>query len=216
MSHLLFYSSFSFSCYFGPWFHSPHSPPPPPPPTPRVCLLHHIERIDHQQPTPISFFDTYWFVLVTLSTVGYGDIAPKHWTGKLLVAVFIITALIYLIPQLEELFEAFQMQRKLHNTVSYQKSGKHIIVCAKRMKPLVLRDFLTEFYSDPSHYVRACMCLGHMLALFASILTVMVDSKHQKTGASECLMARIKLPFTILFGRGGSLMSFLCVMLSLQ
>ena len=186
MSYLLFYMShflpisFSFSRYFwSPGFshHSPlpplpssptfSSPPPPPspplpppssslPPTPRVCLLHHIERIDHQQPTRISFFDTYWFVLVTLSTVGYGDIAPKHWTGKLLVAVFIITALIYLIPQLEELFEAFQMQRKLHNTVSYQKSGKHIIVCAKRMKPLVLRDFLTEFYSDPSHYVRAC------------------------------------------------------------
>lgn len=129
---------------------------PPSLPHSRVCLLHHIERIDHQQPTRISLFDTGWFVLVTLSTVGYGDITPKHWTGKLLVAVFIITALIYLIPQLEQLFEAFQMQQKLHNTVSYQKSGKHIIVCAKRMKPLVLRDFLTEFYSDPSHYVRAC------------------------------------------------------------
>ena len=157
-------------------------PLPSLPPTLRVCLLHHIERIDHQQPTRISLFDTGWFVLVTLSTVGYGDIAPKHWTGKLLVAIFIITALIYLIPQLEELFEAFQMQRKLHNTVSYQKSGKHIIVCAKRMKPLVLRDFLTEFYSDPSHYVRACANTnGRMLALFPGIVTVKIYSKHQKT-----------------------------------
>ena len=92
--------------------------------------------------------------MVTMSTVGYGDISPNHWTGQALVTIFILSALIYLIPQLQILYEAFTLQQKLHNTVGFKQVGKkHILICAKRLKPLVLRDFLTEFYSDPTHYV---------------------------------------------------------------
>ncbi len=119
-----------------------------------MCLLHHIQRID----TRISLFDTYWFVMVTISTVGYGDINPSHWSGKLLVTVFIVAALVLLVPQLEELYETFQMQQKLQNSVSYTRAEKHIIICSSVMKPLVLRDFLTEFYADPSHYVSLLNC----------------------------------------------------------
>lgn len=114
-----------------------------------MCLLHHVQRIDSR----ISLFDTYWFVMVTLSTVGYGDISPSHWTGKLLVTIFIVAALVLLVPQLEELYETFQLQQKLQNSVSYTQAEKHIIICSSFMKPLVLRDFLTEFYADPTHYV---------------------------------------------------------------
>ena len=121
--------------------------------THRVCLLHHFFRID--QGNHLTFFETYYFVMVTMSTVGYGDFSPGHWTGRLLITVFVISALIYLIPHLEKLFEAFQMQQKLHNSVNFKKAGlKHILICATQLKPLVLRDFLTEFYSDPDHLVR--------------------------------------------------------------
>jgi len=92
--------------------------------------------------------------MVTMSTVGYGEIAPRHWTGRILVTIFIFTAIIYLIPQLHTLYEAFNLQQRLHNTVGFKDVGKrHILICSQALRPLVLRDFLTEFYSDPAHYV---------------------------------------------------------------
>lgn len=92
--------------------------------------------------------------MVTMSTVGYGDIAPKHWTTRVLVTFFIVTAIIYLIPQLHQAYEAFSLQQQLHNTLSFKDRGRrHILICSQALKPLVLRDFLTEFYSDPANYV---------------------------------------------------------------
>ncbi len=114
-------------------------------------MIHHIFRNDIQ----IGFFDTFWFIMVTMSTVGYGDYSPLAWPGKLLVILLIVSAILYLIPRLEELYQAFQVQRKLHNSVSVKQLGeKFILICSTTLKPIVLRDFLTEFYSDPTHYVR--------------------------------------------------------------
>ena len=114
-----------------------------------MCLLHRVELINSQ----LGFFDTLWFVLVTLSSVGYGDISPVHYTSKLLVMLFIILGFIVIIPQLDELYHAFQMQKKLHNSVSYRDSHKHVILCSYELKPMVLRDFLAEFFSDPKNLV---------------------------------------------------------------
>lgn len=116
----------------------------------RVSVIHHIFRNDIQT----DFFDTFWFIMVTMSTVGYGDYSPIAWPGKVVVMLFIIIAILYLIPRLEELYEAFQVQQKLHNSISLKQSGeKFILICSAHLKPIVLRDFLTEFYSDPTHYV---------------------------------------------------------------
>ena len=64
-------------------------------------------RIDHR----LTLFDTYWFVMVTVTTVGYGDISPSHWTTRLLVTLFIIIGVVRLVPQLEELYKAFMVSR---------------------------------------------------------------------------------------------------------
>lgn len=119
------------------------------PPLSRVCLLHRVELVNSH----LNFFDTIWFVLVTLSSVGYGDISPDHYTGKLLVMLFIILGFIVILPQLEELYHTFQLQRRLHNSVSYTDSRKHVILCSPELKPMVLRDFLAEFFSDPKNLV---------------------------------------------------------------
>ena len=59
----------------------------------------------------LSLFDTYWFVMITITTVGYGDIAPTHWTTRLLVTIFIVAGVAVLIPQVEELYTAFLVGR---------------------------------------------------------------------------------------------------------
>ncbi|GAG16210.1 unnamed protein product, partial [marine sediment metagenome] len=36
-------------------------------------------------PTPIPYFDLLYFSLVTITTVGYGDIQPGLWVSKIFV-----------------------------------------------------------------------------------------------------------------------------------
>ena len=146
----------------------------------RVGVLHHVFRNDIQ----IDFFDTSWFLLVTMSTVGYGDISPEAWLGKLLVVLVIVTAIIYIIPKLEELYQAFQIQQKLHNSVSVKQSrGKFVLICSTHLEPLVLRDFLTEFYSDPNHYVSSvcfvqCVCVY----MYSDLLLKMMNPSFAQRG----------------------------------
>ncbi|XP_019852945.1 PREDICTED: potassium channel subfamily T member 2-like [Amphimedon queenslandica] len=110
-----------------------------------LCLIHHFERLGKK----ISLFDTYWFVVVTFSTVGYGDISPAHWTGKVIITIFIIAALMYLPPKVDKLWRSFTLHRKHYKQYNKANITKHVVLAAVDLKPLVLRDFLSELYSDP-------------------------------------------------------------------
>jgi voltage-gated potassium channel len=49
----------------------------------------------HQRGTPIhSWFDSLWLSIETLSTVGFGDVAPVGWAGRLVTSGFIIFTLV--------------------------------------------------------------------------------------------------------------------------
>ncbi|KAI8603965.1 hypothetical protein EDD21DRAFT_301493 [Dissophora ornata] len=43
--------------------------------------------------TPHTVWDAFYFILITASTVGYGDITPKSLEAKVVVMIFIIVAL---------------------------------------------------------------------------------------------------------------------------
>ena len=44
----------------------------------------------YQKLENLSVLDSYYYVVVTLSTIGYGDIAPKTSAGKLFTIFFIV------------------------------------------------------------------------------------------------------------------------------
>ena len=70
-----------------------------------------------------------YFVVVTLSTVGYGDITAKSEEGRLCVIVFIIIVIILIPKQTNELIRLMGMQsvyaRKFYK---YNTEVPHIIV----------------------------------------------------------------------------------------
>jgi hypothetical protein len=45
---------------------------------------------------PIGFFDSIYFVIVTFTTLGYGDISPTNWIGQLFVIITALTGYLFL------------------------------------------------------------------------------------------------------------------------
>jgi len=58
-----------------------------------ICagLYHHFEQ-------SASFGDSIWWAVVTASTVGYGDISPSTWEGRLLAGILISVMVLLVIP----------------------------------------------------------------------------------------------------------------------
>nr|XP_046213717.1 potassium channel subfamily T member 1-like [Oncorhynchus gorbuscha] len=57
-----------------------------------ICGFQHLERAGKK----LTVFDSWYFCVVTFSTVGYGDVTPNVWPSKLLVIIMISVALVVL------------------------------------------------------------------------------------------------------------------------
>ena len=57
-----------------------------------ICGIHHLERAAKQW----NFFECTWFVVVTFSTVGYGEYTPDDVPAQTFVILMIACALIML------------------------------------------------------------------------------------------------------------------------
>lgn len=57
-------------------------------------LIYQFER----GKTVESFGDAIWWAIVTASTVGYGDISPQTWQGRIIAGLLISTMVLLVIP----------------------------------------------------------------------------------------------------------------------
>jgi voltage-gated potassium channel len=57
-------------------------------------LIYQFERGE----TVKSFGDAIWWAIVTASTVGYGDISPQTWQGRVIAGVLISVMVLLVIP----------------------------------------------------------------------------------------------------------------------
>jgi voltage-gated potassium channel len=93
-----------------------------------AMVLYFAER--HGSGTLKTFGDAIWFCLVTLSTVGYGDIAPVTAVGRVVTGAFILFTLttigILVAAFNEALLEVKRMEE--HGLIPTKMKG-HVIVC---------------------------------------------------------------------------------------
>lgn len=93
-----------------------------------------------------NFFNSAYFVIVTLSTVGYGDFSPATVQGRLYTLVMIIVGIVIFTSVIGELVEQSSKGRGSGWFVK-QHDSRHVIVTGTpKLSDLVL--FVSEFYSD--------------------------------------------------------------------
>lgn len=108
-----------------------------------------FEQIMGYPPTPplISFGDALYFSVVTIATVGYGDIAPVTPIGRAVDMIFIVTAIIIVPMQVNRLGELIALQSKFKITIKPEASEvPHLLIVGNVQREYVLREFLQELY----------------------------------------------------------------------
>ncbi|XP_062525171.1 potassium channel subfamily T member 2 isoform X2 [Bombyx mori] len=118
-----------------------------------VCGIQHFQRAGHRH---LNLFQATYFVVVTFSTVGYGDFVPDIWPSQLFMVVMIGVALVVLPTQLktlqfEQLAFTWMERQKLGGSYSSHRaqSEKHVVVCSTTLHADTIMDFLNEFYAHP-------------------------------------------------------------------
>lgn len=99
---------------------------------------------------PFAFHTWMYYICVTITTVGYGDIAPKSELGRVF-AMFMIAFAIISVPKMtSEIIEKINLQSIYVRSV-YQPRGfrsKHVILCGNLSSTLLSDFFHQLFHSD--------------------------------------------------------------------
>ena len=109
--------------------------------------------IENQNQTLYLFHDLFYFVVVTMATVGFGDVYPQTTLGQLLVVGCIFMMLSFIPTQTQQLARVLGLRSKFAR-ISFRNSGAedHIILLGKTNAE-AFKNFLTEFY-HPDHGVQ--------------------------------------------------------------
>lgn len=116
-----------------------------------VCGIQHIQRASTEK--SLTLFESFYFTIVTFSTVGYGDISPDIWLGQLFMVLMICIAFAFIPRQIEGIGSIWVERKKSGGEYNSRQARKnhHVVVCAQNLTGDAIMDFLTEFFSCPKH-----------------------------------------------------------------
>ncbi|XP_031806543.1 potassium channel subfamily U member 1 isoform X2 [Sarcophilus harrisii] len=93
----------------------------------------------------MSYFEAFYLVIATTSTVGFGDVVAKTALGRTFIICFIIMSLILFANYAPELMETFAKGKKYSHSYEVVRGRKFIVVCGNITVESVtafLRNFL--------------------------------------------------------------------------
>ncbi|CAH8474962.1 unnamed protein product [Schistosoma rodhaini] len=100
----------------------------------------------------LEYLDCLYMILVTLATVGYGDIVCISYLGRIFIIFVIIGALISVTTHMSELSELFQQHNQYNKVIYMEHNPKHIVVCGS-INYHTLSIFFDEYVNaDQGHY----------------------------------------------------------------
>ncbi|XP_047208314.1 calcium-activated potassium channel subunit alpha-1a isoform X14 [Girardinichthys multiradiatus] len=99
----------------------------------------------------LSYWECVYLLMVTMSTVGYGDVYAKTTLGRLFMVFFILGGLAMFASYVPEIIELIGNRKKYGGTYSAVNGRKHIVVCGHITLESVsnfLKDFLHKDRDD--------------------------------------------------------------------
>uniref|UniRef100_A0A0N4ZT15 C2H2-type domain-containing protein n=1 Tax=Parastrongyloides trichosuri TaxID=131310 RepID=A0A0N4ZT15_PARTI len=115
-----------------------------------TCCIEHLQRAGKNK---IDLFTSFYFIIVTFSTVGYGDVIVDTKISRLLVVSLIIAAIIIIPSKVETLAQTYMEQKRagVDCTQGFAKGDNHVVVTITHFEADFLNNFLTEFYAHREH-----------------------------------------------------------------
>ncbi|KAL3876739.1 hypothetical protein ACJMK2_034537 [Sinanodonta woodiana] len=119
-------------------------------------FLHLLENsgdffLNFNNPQRLAYWECLYFMLVTMSTVGYGDISATTVLGRMFIVVFIIFSIGMFASAVPEIAEILGSRQKYGGTYKKERGKKHIVVCGHITFDSVenfLKDFLHKDRED--------------------------------------------------------------------
>lgn len=112
-----------------------------------IFALENDYRRTYMEPL-FMFHDVIYFVIVTISTVGYGDIYPMAWASKMLVVLLICAALVY-IPKATNNLIQLMSHKSIYQRSRYRPTPNmsHVVIMGS-LDPISASAFLTELFHE--------------------------------------------------------------------
>ncbi|XP_030234249.1 calcium-activated potassium channel subunit alpha-1a isoform X16 [Gadus morhua] len=106
---------------------------------------------DFKNSQSLSYWECVYLLMVTMSTVGYGDVYAKTTLGRLFMVFFILGGLAMFASYVPEIIELIGNRKKYGGSYSAVNGRKHIVVCGHITLESVsnfLKDFLHKDRDD--------------------------------------------------------------------
>ncbi|EGZ09626.1 hypothetical protein PHYSODRAFT_521894 [Phytophthora sojae] len=108
-------------------------------------IFHAVEGNEGAQPD-LTFGEALYFIVVTIATVGYGDIVPVTSGGRAVALGVIIVSFTMIPTEISRLTHLMALQSHFRTTYHPSVGKPHILVVGHVMEPRCLLNFFREFY----------------------------------------------------------------------
>ncbi|XP_033214143.1 calcium-activated potassium channel slowpoke isoform X5 [Belonocnema kinseyi] len=118
-------------------------------------IIHLLENsgdpFEFVNPQPLSYWTCVYFLIVTMSTVGYGDVFCQTILGRTFLVFFLLVGLAIFASCIPEIIDLIGTRNKYGGTLKNERGRRHIVVCGHITYESVshfLKDFLHEDRED--------------------------------------------------------------------
>lgn len=112
-----------------------------------IIVIFGIVMIVVEPETFTSFFTSLWWVLTTLTTVGYGDIYPQTTIGSFFGLILMVSGVGIFVLLIRELTTKTMdmLSRKSKGGIAFKKQ-QHILICCNN--PRIVKETIEEYLKD--------------------------------------------------------------------